>query len=947
MANNNKPMIDLPFFELCNQAPVASSAVTCMTTVEDGSDRYIYYMVSAAFYRYDTVADTWQLLATPPFTPAATVSMRYTTFRGFHGRVLGATGTTVTIPGLRGPTLNGKTIKILQGTGIGQERVLTYTGETIHAAGVITATLTNYLQDNTKKWEINQWSGYMVGITFGTDATQYKKCIYNDTNTLYFYDINLQPHDPWNNQPFAATAPYAVPVITAGAQAHYLVMSSSFTVPTWTVTPDSSSYFTTTTGGIYMVCSYTAAPWYLMYYYDVIADSWSTRTVLQGLKVAAFGTDMSLERTAKLGGPYVSKLGTTSATIRTLSDSGLALTPMRYNNYRVVITGGTGVGQNRRIVNHTATTFTIPKNWDVTPDATSTYEVWPDFDRLYLGGDGGAAMYAYSPEGDFWMQGQSFDDGMTVNAAATMNGWNPVGIATGVRIAAGVTAVNPVPTAGGANYAIGDFLTCSVIGTGAQVVVTSISAGGVVTGVRLAHSGTVTGFTTGVGKATTGGVGTGCTIEITAVGATALITTSSVHWFEYGDTITFSGLVEAAWNAAYTIIGVNSLTSFSVAAPTTIGSMTATSIQSITVIVDSTKNWINNEHVGRLVHLSVAGQIPTSQVRWIQSNTQTTLTVATIVAGVTGTSKYCIYDSKVFGIDDQRKETGMSGYGMASSGSTTTLADSSKGWIPNQWVGYLFKIEAGTGYGSGRIAITANSTNTLTFATQTFTPDTTTKYEIADAWGIASSGALSTINEITYKNWVVNQWAGKRVKIIAGTLQGTEAVISSNTATALTAVVGTPDATSVYAIYSIPGRGQNTQLMWMWGASDAAKKGRFMFSVRGGSSNSADIYDITTGRWTFGYFFSPQAELFVTGSSYAYDGADTIYMSRSLLNAPIRIFKYNINTNKLDGAGTTTILNNTVTIGNMMEIVDSSDSLCSYLYVMQNTGTILCRALLF
>lgn len=61
----------------------------------------------------------------------------------------------------------------------------------------------------------------------------------------------------------------------------------------------------------------------------------------------------------------------------------------------------------------------------------------------------------------------------------------------------------------------------------------------------------------------------------------------------------------------------------------------------------------------------VAGIAPTSQIRWIVSNTATVLTVATITAGVNGTSKYTIYDSKIFGVDNQRKETNMSGYGHA------------------------------------------------------------------------------------------------------------------------------------------------------------------------------------------------------------------------------------------------------------------------------------------
>ena len=72
---------------------------------------------------------------------------------------------------------------------------------------------------------------------------------------------------------------------------------------------------------------------------------------------------------------------------------------------------------------------------------------------------------------------------------------------------------------------------------------------------------------------------------------------------------------------------------------------------------------------------------------------------------------------------------GHSGY--ATGGSTTTLIDSSKTWIPGQWVGYKFQIAYGTGRGA-EIVITANDATTLTYTTQSFTPDSTTKYRIMD-----------------------------------------------------------------------------------------------------------------------------------------------------------------------------------------------------------------------
>lgn len=943
LTNNLKPQVDLPVWEWCRFAPTATVALSGMATADDGSARFIYYISGSTFYRYDTYADSWQQLATPNVAPLTVLSLRYTGLRGYHGRVLSATSTTIQIGGLRGPTLNGKTLKIISGTALGEEKTLTYTGETIHDAGVVTAVATTSLTDSTKKWKFNQWSGYVVGITFGTDTTQYKKILYNDATTLYIADANLQPHDPWNNQAYVAAAPYALPVITAGSQAHFQILSNTYSVTSWTVTPDYTSYFTTTTGGLYLISSAAAAPFFTLQYYDILHDSWQTKTVNQGLIQAALGTDVTLERFAKTGTAFLSSTATAGAT-RTLTDAVQTLTVDRYVNYRIRITGGTGIGQQRRIVCNTATVFTVARPWEVTPDNTSTYEIWGDYDKLFMSGGAAAALLAYSPENDYWMQGNNFDDGVVNNIGVRMNGWNPIGVTTGARIAAGVTAVNATPTAGGTNYVVGDILTCSVGGTGARVIVTAVTTGGVVTAIELVASGTVTGFTTGTGKATTGGTGSGCTIEITSVGATCLVTTATANWFKTGDTVVVSGCSDSAYNASTTILCVGSTTTFDITTSAA-GSMAATSSQSTTLIVDSSKSWTTNEHVGKLVHLSVAGTAPTAQIRWITANTATTLTVATIVAGVNGTSKYAIYDSKVFGTDNQFKPSDKQNWGHASSGSTTTLVDSSKNWVVNQWAGYKIRIESGTGFATGIITITSNTATTLTYTTQSFTPDDTTHYEIADSWGLVTTGGTTTpVTEASTKNWTVNMWAGKRLRITGGTALGQEGTVTSNTATALTtAALTLTDTTSTYAILGAPARSTGTQLIWVWNNSTAATKGKYMLSPRGGASNTFDLYDITTSRWVYGYFYSPQAETLTTGSMYAYDGSDGIYIHK---DATGRVSKYDVTTNSITSVGTIPYGHSTAIVGNRMEVIETTDGL-NYLYMMRHTGAEMWRTLIF
>jgi hypothetical protein len=572
--------------------------------------------------------------------------------------------------------------------------------------------------------------------------------------------------------------------------------------------------------------------------------------------------------------------------------------------------------------------------------------VWGDFDKIWMAGNANASMLAYSPAFDAWTQGEDFDAGICANASVSYPNWDvPLALTSATRLAAGVTAISSAPTAGGTGYTIGDVLTIAAPGTGATVRVTSIAPGGVVTGLELVHTGTATGYTVATGKATTGGTGTGCTVGVTAVGVTSLVTVATNHFFKVGDTVQIKGATVAQWNASFTILGVPGITTFCVVT-TAAAALAAANAQSTTQIVDASQNWVPGEHVGRLVHLCVAGQAPTSQIRWITANTATTLTVATITAGVNGTSKYIIYDSKIFGVDDKSKVENKYGRGWATSGSTTTLTDSSKNWVPNSWVNYYFKVEAGAGYGSGRILITSNTETTLTYATQTFTPDATTKYEIADSWGLVTTGSTTTIAEVTNKNHIVNQWAGKRVRITCGLGVGQEASVTSNTADTLTTgTIVAPDATSSYAILGAPAKGAGIELIWIWGGTNAAQKGRGMFLPRGSLSNTADFYDIPTGRWRYGYFYSPQAELFTTGSCYAYDGVDTVYCSKTVAGYPMRIFAYDMTTNQLRGAFQSTVLQSTATVGNVMEIVTGGEF--KFLYFMQATGSIFQRALIF
>lgn len=949
LTNNLKKVVDLPIFELCSQAPTATGA-TSSTTTADEDARYVYYLTGTLFYRYDSEADVWQQLASPMIAPVTVTAMKMSSYNGYRGNCLGATINTMTIAGLSGNIIKGQTIRITAGLGIGQERVVTSVTQNVtEDQGIATAASNTLITDTTKRWEINQFIGYQVRVIYNTGSSQVRKVLYNDATTLYFYDVNYQQLETWNNTYFSAVAPYAAPVGTAGSQAHYVIESCEITVATnWDVTPDETSSFTLFSRGIWLLSSAAAAPWSSFQYYDVLSDTWTIKTALGGLVLAAFGTDFTLERTGRVAGGFVTGTATSAGT-RTLTDTALtgptALIVDDYVSYQLRITAGTGMGQKRRIVANGADYFEVSTPWTTTPDVTSVYSIYGDTDKVYLTGNGSSVMYVYHVEYDFWSIGEEFDSGEVRGMTCQFAGQEAYAITSAVRNASGITVLNPTPTAGGTGYAVGDLFNITTGGTVGKGRVEAISAGGVVTEVSLYAAGI--NYTTGASKATTIISGTGnngLTVNITTIGVVARVTLATNSNLYKGDTVTIAGSNDALnWDKTYTILAIDSLTTFDIII-TAAASMVTLRTNSTTEIVDASKNWNVNEHIGKLVILNTAGPSPTSQIRRITSNTATSLTVATIVAGVNGTSRFSIVAPGVYGNDLQWKTPLKTNGGRATSGTATTLVDSTKDWYVNQWLGYRVRILAGTGFGS-EVAISANDQTSLTLTTPGFTPDTTTKYEIMDTYGTATGTfALTTFADST-KNWTVNQWAGKRVRITAGTGQSTEATILSNTANIITttATMGfTPDATTNYSILALATRSTGTQLNWIFGCTIIIK-GRYIISQRGGATNTIDIYDIVTGTWNITYFMGPQTETFTTGTMTAYDGGDYLYLQK---DATGRIFAINVNNMAVSGAVQLTDLHSTAVLGNRMEIITTTDGL-KYLYIMQHTGTKMWRALIF
>lgn len=93
----------------------------------------------------------------------------------------------------------------------------------------------------------------------------------------------------------------------------------------------------------------------------------------------------------------------TSGTTTALTDSTANWTVNAYANMDVLITGGTGIGQRRRIASNTSTALTLAAAvtgnantgpFTVTPDATSTFRIIPSRDFLYYApANGTAGLY--------------------------------------------------------------------------------------------------------------------------------------------------------------------------------------------------------------------------------------------------------------------------------------------------------------------------------------------------------------------------------------------------------------------------------------------------------------------------------------------------------------------------------------------------------------------------
>jgi len=209
----------------------------------------------------------------------------------------------------------------------------------------------------------------------------------------------------------------------------------------------------------------------------------------------------------------------------------------------------------------------------------------------------------------------------------------------------------------------------------------------------------------------------------------------------------------------------------------------------------------------------------------------------------------------------------------------------------------------------------------------------------------ATAGTGISVSSGTGNVTITNTAPDQTVSISAGTGISTEILIASNTATTLTFAAITPviDNTSVYTILDLVARGSGIEMSWLFGTSDTATKGQKILIPRGSASNALDFYNISSECCDITFLMSPQTEILTTGTMYAYDGDDHVYIQRDSTN---RLFSLNVVSLKVNGAGYIPYGMSTAVIGNRMEIIESEDGI-KFIYLMRHSATEMWRTLIF
>jgi hypothetical protein len=945
-------------FLSCRPLPVAANATSAFASHTDSE--FIYYMNGANFYHYNAYVDSWEQLASPLNAGTTLVAMSAHPKMGYYSTVIESTSNQVKLAGLDGYSLIGKKIRIVSGKGAGQTRTITAATEPIIISKMTNVNYTFFDLGSNTSANLMQWvtekggyTGYQIRIFYNTLAQSYVRPVFSRTKSYREFVVNSNAwpgETPWRG----AAAPSLPGQGNVATSSQFTIEYNLITVDSnWNIIPDSSSGFIIESEGVMLITSNASAPFYVRQYYTVLGNFWYQMEWIPGRFTAALGTDVSITNITPLESPTLS--GTlTSASNKILQDSSLNLDINKYLNYRIKIIAGTGAGQEGVIIGNSNNKFYLQNKLSITPDSTSTYSISLDDQKLFLHGNGTSSFFEADFDSQFLGQNPLVDWGHSISTAIVGDYGNYAqassgGVGTASSSISTFSISNP-----GAGYHAGDFLTV-LGGVNSIFRITTVGNSGEVLSIKMMYPGVNITGGIGIKSTTVGGVlssnGTGCTIEILSVtsnGLTITLDTTAPNTLDLDITKKYTLVNSSGASISDVSIYINSQFGTTVITDKGAGSFTNGTAASSTSIFDITKNWDTNEHTGRLLFVRPVNSQSSTFLGLITSNTSKSLTFS---GGGTVTSdtkaKYFITEKWAYAslnalVSDQSSGAyGTGTYGVATDGSNTTLIDTSKNWPINHWArtnssggttsARKIRIISGTGAGN-EILIVSNTSNTLTFASQSFSIDNTSIYIIMENFGIATAGSTTTMSDNS-QCWPVSYLKGYRVKFLYGTSAGNEYTITDNTTSTVTFATGTaPDTTTGYVILAPANRGSGVGSIHTYGSSNTELR-KYIYLFRGGATPEIGRYDLTTKTYNT-VFNTSYPESFSTGSMYAYDGQDAIYITK---DATGKIFKYNILTNIITNIGVVPYGMSTATIGNRMAVKYAEDG-TKYLFIARHSG---------
>ena len=671
---------------------------------------------------------------------------------------------------------------------------------------------------------------------------------------------------------------------------------------------------------------------------------------------------------------FVSSTSITGTGVPSLVDSTKSWTSNRWNGMAVRITGGTGAGQVRSIIDTTPTTLKVSRDWMIPPDSTSTYVIQGDVDKIFLSvgiaAPGTAALFVHNFEADTLTLGRAFDFGAArgfsaqlLNAGQTYGDTQAIACTGAAYTASSGSIATTAGSVSGTLATITFSTTVFPVGSFVTVAGTSCTSGSYNGTFRVLASfaGSVTYQTTSTPGGPITGNGT------IAVAASLLVTTVNPHNFISGQKIglrgdTGTGAAVNNLAAGYECF-VNSTTTFTVGITAASAAVTVPA-QSATRLFDATKNWVPNQWAGHLVTYNTvvvaqATGIAAATSMMIVGNDANSLTLvfAAAAAPAQGISRYVITARPLGGLKSVigSIDSGISVQSAATPNSATLLVDLTKAWTSvatscsstgttlitttGNTTGLMVGMYVGisTAVGTGTIVVGA--------VAGTYTPVTVTAINSATTFTISAIPAtnLSAATVIATK-WFPGAFVNRKLRIIGGSGLNQELAITANTASTITFASATQPVTgqSSYAILQAPGKGLGINMNWNYGQSDLTRRGSYVYLPRGGGLVGIDRLNLQTDTWEL-FQNSPGFETLTQGSMYAYDGGDRIYFTKDITQ---RVYYLDIDKNIVHGAGMFPYTAGTVITGNRMEIFSTSDGL-KYLWLNRHANVECFRQLLW